>query len=77
MRTVTVAFAKVGNEVDTEEDVDVGTFIRLGSDMFSIDLAAGYTLSKMFGEGYGERVFHLVDGGTIFTGCRIMEMGHR
>lgn len=74
MNKIKIAYT-TGHDPDTEVEIDVESLQHSARDRLAIDQRAGRRLIDLFGTGFGERYFTLIDGATGFTGCRIVKMG--
>ena len=74
MHKIKIAYA-TGPGPDTEVEIDVEDLQHSARDHIVIEQAAGRQLIGLFGTGFGERYFTLIDGAMAFIGCRIVKMG--
>ena len=64
-----------GREIDTEVEVEAEEFRRIGASGLLLDGHAGRVIAEKLGADYGLWEFHLVDGPTMYVGCRIVGEG--
>jgi hypothetical protein len=60
-----------------EVEIDVENLQHSARDRIVVDQAAGQQLIRLFGSGFGEWHFTLIDGAMAFSGCRVVRMGRR
>ena len=77
MKQITVAYSRAAgaSRPDTEVVIEVLSLVPTGSNRIELDSVAGLKIADLLGDGYGGTEFHLVDGATMFVGCRIVATG--
>jgi hypothetical protein len=55
-------------------EIDRGAFHYAGRQA-QLDLRSTHQLVELFGNGYGSRTFHLVDGNEMLVNCRMVQEG--
>jgi hypothetical protein len=75
MPKIKIIYPAAGGAPDAEVDVDMQSLQHPARDHLVLDQAAGRRLIELFGNGYGDRHFTLVEGNMAFEGCRVVKMG--
>jgi hypothetical protein len=74
MPKIKIIYPVAGGAPDAEVDMEVQSLQHSARDHLVLDHPVGLRLVELFGDGYGELPFTLVDGPMGFTGCRIEDL---